>query len=40
MEGERWREIRGSITFRLREIEREWGVLEVYEEKGRALEVD
>ena len=42
MKGERWREIRGSVRFRLREMERDWGVLDVsvYEEKGRALEVD
>ena len=39
MERERWRE-RGSVRFRLREMEREWGVLEVYEEKRGALEVD
>ena len=37
MEGERWRE-RGSV--RLREMEREWGVFEVYKEKMGVLEVD
>ena len=35
----RWRE-RGSVKFRLREMEREGGVFEVYEEKMGVLEVD
>jgi hypothetical protein len=39
MEGERWRE-RGSAKFRLREMEREWGVFEFYKEKMGVLEVD
>jgi hypothetical protein len=39
MEGERWRE-KGSVRFRLREMEREWGVHEVYEEKMGVSVVD
>ena len=38
MEGDRWRE-RGSIRFRLREMEREWGVFELQKEGG-LLDVD
>jgi hypothetical protein len=38
MEGERWRE-RGSVRFRPREKEREWGVFDVHEKKGEVLEL-
>jgi hypothetical protein len=37
MGGERWRG-GGSVRFRLREMEKEWGVFEVYEEKIDVLE--